>query len=293
MNQKIVREAQNNLRQRKVFAESEYQNQLSKLRNNEKFALLEKSMIKLQIENAKKAANGEMSDEVQLQKLQQQINNIKQQNSVPQKPNYFCQKCNDEGFKNGQMCTCLKQEISAVLLKNSGFSELESFETSTESTDNPLLYEKMQQWCNGNFKKNLIFIAGPTGVGKTHLIRCMANELIRKGYVVNIATAFEMNQDFRAFSRTSNEQLLDQYLSCEVLFIDDLGTEPIYKNVTVQFYYLIINERKMRKLPTIITSNLTLEDVMNRYEERIFSRICDRKTSITIFVDGEDKRLKK
>ena len=76
------------------------------------------------------------------------------------------------------------------------------------------------------------------------------------------------------------------------MFIDDLGTETLFKNSTLENIYLIINERKIRKLPTVITSNLALNDLGAFYGERIYSRIVDRETSITIYLDGEDKRLK-
>ena len=151
----------------------------------------------------------------------------------------------------------------------------------------------MKEWCNKKSDKNLIYIAGPTGVGKTHLIKCMANELIENGKVIKLVTAFNMNQDFKEFKKTMNEDLLNKYLSPEVLFVDDLGTEPKYKDITIEHLYLVINERKMKNLPTIITSNLDLKDLRDVYDERISSRIMDRNSSINIYIDGDDRRLKK
>ena len=151
----------------------------------------------------------------------------------------------------------------------------------------------MQKWCKSDFKKNLIYLAGATGVGKTYLMRCLANELISRGRLVKITTAYQMNRDFKEFSKTNNEELLKNYTDTEILFIDDLGTEPLFKDVTIENLYIVINERKMKKLPTIITSNLTLDNIRDRYDERIFSRIVDRETSITLLLDGEDKRIKK
>ena len=141
--------------------------------------------------------------------------------------------------------------------------------------------------------KKLIYIAGPIGAGKTHLIKCMANELIENGKIIKLVTAFNMNQDFIEFKKTMNEDLLNKYLSPEILFVDDLGTEPKYKDVTIEYLYLVINERKMKKLPTIITSNLDLADLRDRYDERINSRIIDRNSSINIYIGGDDRRLKK
>ena len=150
----------------------------------------------------------------------------------------------------------------------------------------------MKQWCQSDFKKNLIYIYGPTGVGKTHLMKAMANELIERGKVVRLVTAFKINQDFKSFSKSFDDEILNKYLQTEILFIDDLGTEPLYKNVTLEYFYLVINERKMKKLSTIITSNLDLYDIRERYDERIFSRIMDSQTSIALNLIGKDKRLK-
>ena len=116
---------------------------------------------------------------------------------------------------------------------------------------------------------------------------------IENGKMVKLVTAFAMNQDFKSFQKEHDEDLINRYIYPEVLFIDDLGTEPKYKDVTIEYLYLIINERKMKKLPTIITSNLSLADLRDYYDERIYSRIVDRNTSITLYLDGVDRRIKK
>ena len=151
----------------------------------------------------------------------------------------------------------------------------------------------MKKWCHSDFKKNIIFLSGEVGTGKTYLTRAMANELIEQGKIVKLVTAFQMSRDFKEYRSTYNEAILDKYLSCEFLFIDDLGTEVIYKNSTIEFLYQILNERQMRKLCTIITSNLDLAEIRDRYDERIFSRIANRETSITVNLKNEDLRLKK
>ena len=295
MKQDIVREALNNIHQKKRLAEENYSAKMQKVYEDEKYAELSKQHTKLMIENAKLESLGEKPDIAAEKKLKEQMATIeKKYNLENHTPAYSCKLCKDEGYKNGTQCKCLKQEISKVLLKESGFEKLEKFKDAVlTSGDLAPVYKKMQEWCNANSSKNLIYLAGPTGVGKTYLMRCMANEFIENGRVVKIVTAFNMSLDFRDFLKNHNEEILQNYLSCEILFIDDIGTEPIFKNATVEYFYLILNERKMRKLPTILTGNLTMEDIRNRYEERIYSRIADRQTSITLYLDGQDKRLKK
>lgn len=290
MKQAIIFKALAIVQARKRKAESEYSDKIRPLYKDEDFEELDKKYTRLVIENARKEANGEKVDKSEEEKLKAKLDTLKNTTE----PDYSCKICKDNGYTNGQMCKCLKKEISNVLLEGSGFEKLEKFEDAKKTSGSlEKIYELMQKWCNSDFKKNLIYLAGPTGVGKTYLMRAMANELIERGKVIKIATAFAMNQDFKEFSKRHNDDLLNKYLDCEVLFVDDLGTEPLYKNVTLEFLYLIINERKMRKLPTIITSNLDLCDISERYDERITSRIADRETSITLLLGGEDRRLKK
>ncbi len=217
-------------------------------------------------------------------------------------PDYYCKKCNDSGYVEGKYCSCLIKEINNILKKESGFDRLEEFDKTDfsifENADEmKKLYEKMKAWCHSKFDKNLIFIAGNTGVGKTHLIKCMANELINLNHVVLLTSSFAMHQDFvKSYSTRDLDEkssLLDRYLNSEVLFIDDLGTELRQPNITINYLYQVINERKMNRLPTIITSNLDLYELKDYYDERISSRIIDKASSICIFVKGKDLRLVK
>lgn len=289
MKQETVNLALQKIAERRRQAEQEFERKMKPLYENSAYVELEKAYTRAVIENSKNATYGGSVDLAKQNRLKSELDKMK--NGI--KKEFFCKKCNDEGFKDGEMCSCLKQEISKILLSESGFEKLERFEECEKISENQtLVNQKMKQWCNSDFKKDLIYLAGPTGVGKTHLLKCMANELIEKGKIIKIVTAFKMSLDFRNFTKTNAEEYLSKYLDCDVLFIDDLGTEPIFKNSTIENLYLIINERKMRKLPTVITSNLDLADIRERYDERIYSRIVDRQNSITIFMAGADLRLK-
>jgi DNA replication protein DnaC len=154
----------------------------------------------------------------------------------------------------------------------------------------------LQKWCNTKNNKINILLSGYTGTGKTFLIECIANELIKKNKLVLFSSSFNMNNTFLNYHISfdpNRDQIIKPYLESQVLIIDDLGTEPMIKNVTCEYLYLILNERLLNNLPTIITTNLDMNDILTHYGERIFSRLANKKISILIKLDNEDIRLKK
>ena len=216
-------------------------------------------------------------------------------------PTFSCKKCQDKGVVDGKYCDCLIDEVNKILKKESGFFNLESFDDANydlfENKDFiKKLYDLTKKWCHSDFDKNLVFLSGQTGVGKTHLIKCMANELINLHKVVLLTSSFAMHQDFiKSYSCRDPEEkqnIIEKYLDAEVLFIDDLGTELRQPNITVNYLYQVLNERKINKMPTIITSNLDIADINDYYDERIASRIADKSSSICLYINGEDLRLK-
>lgn len=298
MRKKILDKAKNIVRSRQFYAEKQAEeNKISAL-ENETFKSVYQKYISQIIENAKHGL-GETEETKALKKDYQNVLKNLKISSI--EPDYYCKKCDDSGFINGKYCDCLIEEINSILKEESGFLTLEDFDkTSFEVASNPefskALYEKMKKWCNSDFNKTLIFLSGQTGVGKTHLMKCMANELIKKHKLVTLTSSFAMHQDFlKSYSTKDLEEkqlLLDKYLSAEVLFIDDLGTELRQPNITINFLYQVLNERKLSGLPTVITSNLTIEDVLDYYDERIASRIADKETSVCVYIQGDDIRLK-
>ncbi len=298
MNNKILTQAKNILSNRRIQAERFSNERKQEYLKDSEFKNIYNCYVDSMILNAKTGKN--ITDVEKNKKL---IEDWLIKNNKPSfTPNYSCPTCQDNGYINGEMCKCLKREITKILTKESGFGELERFSSSDFSKfekpeEMKKLYSLMEEWCNqSSHKKTLIFLSGNTGVGKTHLTKCMANALIENGHLVNLTTAFNMNQElsktFSSFDATLFDQTLQKYLDCEYLFIDDLGTEIITK-LSIKTLYLVLNERKTRGLSTIITSNLTLKDIRDQYDERIASRIVDTQTSICIRLDGRDLRLKK
>ena len=122
-----------------------------------------------------------------------------------------------------------------------------------------------------------IAMFGGTGLGKTHLSSAVAGKVIEKGHDVYYASALSLFADFemRRFGNSSSVSAdgnIDRYFDCDLLIIDDLGTE-VTNQFTTSCLYDIINSRLNAKKPTIISTNLTQEEFRKRYWDRITSRV--------------------
>ena len=296
MRERILNEALSVINNRGNHAEIEARENKAKALADTSFKTLYNDYYGKMIANAKSGVLKDLSKEKSAYEKR-----LKELKIGSIEPNYFCKKCNDSGFIEGEKCICLKTELNKIILRDSGFNSLEKFEEAKfDKFQNgeymKKVYAKMKEWCHSKFEKTVIYLSGGTGVGKTHLSKCMANELISLGHLVTLTTAFKMNQDFlKSYSSRDLDEkqaLLEKYLSAEVLFIDDLGTELIQKGITVNFLYQVLNERKTNHLPTVITTNLDLKDLRDTYDERISSRIIDKQTSIVIQFNEKDLRLK-
>lgn len=297
MNRTLLKKAQTKIDVRRQFADERARANLLVALKQPDFKTLYIKQRELEIELARKEAYGESVDYNQITEIIHQQEHILKQiglNGTDVRPNYECKDCNDTGYIFGEPCSCLKKEINKELMQFSGFTHrLSTFE---ESTTNNQVCELMKKWCDTNSSKLNIVICGQTGTGKTFLTECIADRLMKNSKVVLFTTAFALNNNLLNYHTTFNEsrtQILDPYLTSEVLIIDDLGTEPMFKNVTQEYLYLLLNERQLNNLATIITTNLEPKDIQERYGERIFSRLANKKTSILLNLEGEDLRLKK
>ncbi|MCI8886633.1 MAG: ATP-binding protein [Hungatella sp.] len=227
---------------------------------------------------------------------------------------YHCPQCQDTGYVEGKKCHCFKKEEISLLYSQSNIQDIlakENFSTFTfDYYDNKEVIPQigmtvagyMRQvhgWCREyveGFKNkggNLIF-TGSTGVGKTFLTNCIAKELI-DGYQSVIYLS--ANDLFDIFSKNkfhygTEEEMRDMYqyiLDCDLLIIDDLGTELNNTFVSSQLFYCI-NERMIRKKGTIISTNLSIDMLRDTYSDRISSRIISQYTIIPLY--GGDIRLK-
>lgn len=226
-----------------------------------------------------------------------------------------CSKCGDAGFSGGEMCSCLRKYYARV--QNEELSRLldlgtQSFETfdfdyySTipdfELNISPRLHmERVYDTCRDyanefSEKSGNLLLYGDTGLGKTFLSASIARVVSDEGFSVVYDTASHLFSRFEAqkFRREEGDEAesdVERSLSCDLLIIDDLGTELSTAFVQSAFYE-IINTRMMRGKKTIISTNLAPEDLSRRYGAAIASRIEGEYQILPFF--GEDiRKLKK
>ena len=141
--------------------------------------------------------------------------------------------------------------------------------------------------------KNLLFV-GTTGLGKTHLSTSIAKEVIKKGYYVCYVTSQNMISDFSSLrfgmvGEEDEDSPTSKYYECDLLIIDDLGTE-LNTPFAVSVIYNVINTRISRNLPMIISTNLTASELRKNYAERITSRLFGNFEPLLF--EGKDNRMK-
>jgi len=225
-----------------------------------------------------------------------------------------CKKCSDTGVYEGAVCSCLEklynQELTRELgaLLRQGDESFERFNLSlypvrmSDGTEAREIMEIVYSSCRkfaDNFPKvgtNLL-LQGGTGLGKTYLSACIAREVSKKGFSVCYDTASSALEAFeiQKFSRDAEAAeaagvKVRRMLDCDLMILDDLGTELLTPGVTSALYTLI-NTRLVNSRPIIISTNLTTDDLKRRYSPQISSRIQGEFISLP-FV-GNDIRLMK
>lgn len=219
---------------------------------------------------------------------------------------YDCPACSDTGYlQNGKMCDCLRRALAKDGFERSGIAKLaekQNFDTFDLGYYVGASRENMEgilKICHGFVNKfdktkatNLLFM-GKTGLGKTHLSSSVAKELIERGYGVVYESAQNIISDFEKekFSRLSDDLPDTQkYLECDLLIIDDLGTEMLTQ-FTVSCLYNLINSRIVNEKSMIISTNVERSELLSRYSERITSRLFGE--FVICFFEGSDIRAAK
>lgn len=299
--------------QKKLKAEwiaSQNKAHLMKVKSWKKLDQLERELVfEYAKAKADKKPHADLADSLKLAREQKQkILKLAGLTEADLSPKYSCKACGDSGFVNGVMCGCYQKRRNEEIMKICGLDISKDVTFKNFSTDIcksqkhadtlSKLKDKLELWAEKypKVKKTNILISGTPGGGKTYLSQCLANEMISKGYSVCFVSAFDMNNMFLKYHTTfdsSKNSWLSPLLSADILFVDDLGTEPTMKNVTLNYLFLLLSERERFKKPIVVTTNLLPENILDKYGERIYSRLNNKLSSLVVYVEGDDLRLGK
>ena len=308
-NKEIKKYILNEINQLKIYNETLAESNFKMACSNATFKSAYEKLKTLELEKIKLDYKKEKTEETN-KKIKQQKNKVSKilktlnLDFKDLEPNYNCKKCCDTGVINNEYCTCFYKMYNEFIIKNLGININRNHTFSSANYkifDNPeetkKLYNKILDWCK-NIKtsnKKTIVLMGNTGVGKTYLTECICNELINKNIVVNYYTSFALNNLFYKYHTSFSESrvgLLDGVMNCDVLIIDDFGSEPKIK-ITEEYFYALFNERLNKNLATIVTTNLNPMQILDRYGERTFSRLNNKKSCALLKMNNKDLRLKK
>ena len=278
---------------RRIYAYE--QAELELLESNREFAASERELRALTLDKTL----GKKIDSAQLKAAAEKNKRLRSQlGLVPPSPR--CKHCNDTGRADGKLCECavalaVKSQTGELGIPLHTFSGIDYSVYGDKAEEYKKIFGNIQTICStypAN-KKRCIIIGGGTGNGKTYLAGCAAQKILERGMSAIALTAFAANNLFLKYHTTFDDNkssYLDPMLDCSLLIIDDLGTESILKNVTIEYLYQIINERNTKGKLTLITTNLFPDNLLARYGERIYSRLFDKSLSFTVYLTGKDIR---
>lgn len=317
--------------QKRLKAISDLENRKNNLySSNKRLEEIENELSNFAINTAKNILSSnnsnylaELNNEISL--LKKEKNEILKNLNIDDnffKPNFECNLCEDTGYikdgNNLNLCNCIKQKLFDIEYNKSNISNLKN--DTFENFDFNLYSDKINEdlyssnispkeniknikelalqfitnFDNPN-SKNLLF-TGNTGLGKTFLSNCIANEILKSGKTVLYQTSPVMLDtiiDYR-FNKLQNSNIYNNILDVDLLIIDDLGTECLNSMKFTELFN-VINTRLLNQnnhvTKTIISTNLNLKDLSMKYDERIFSRFVGYYNICRFF--GDDIRFKK
>ena len=283
---------------------------------------LDASIAEISVASARRLLDGDSSAltelKAELKNLRTRKKALMKELSLPEnyfEPVYECPDCKDTGYIDGKPCHCFKQQAIDLIYTQSNIKDIlarENFSTLSldyysDSNINPAtgltslaIAKAAVARCHefvGQFDTTFanLYFFGDTGIGKTFLSNCIAKELLDSGHSAIYFTAFQLFDILSkgVFEKDSDAIATHQNIfDCDLLVIDDLGTELINSFTSSQLF-LCVNERLIRQKSTIISTNLSVERIKESYSERTFSRILDSYTFINLFTEEDIRKQKR
>lgn len=228
-------------------------------------------------------------------------------------PEYQCPLCRDEGYiydPSKRMCECMAREYGERVMEALGLKDdAQTFDNFDESLfdateDDKGLSQRKAAIINRNVceryadaypgtDKRDILLMGKSGLGKTYLLRAMQHRLAERGQLPVYSSAYHFFEVARQAYIENNSDRIAELMDAPILLLDDLGTEPLMNNVTVAQLFNLLNERQTAGRHTVISTNLSMPELCERYTERVASRLTDASACHRLVFIGDDIRKRK
>ena len=222
---------------------------------------------------------------------------------------YRCDLCRDTGYVGegpSRFCECFEARLRIKLYEDGSMAgvqeqNFDTFDPNCIPEENgqrqSLLNirdacERFADHFSGMKTLNLV-LAGNSGLGKTFLLNCIYERAVSRGHSALRISAFRMFEAMRKqhFSAAADEQDFRQLIDVPLLLIDDLGSEPMMRNITVEYLFILLNERIAAKRHTVVATNMFRDEIKAHYGERVASRLLGNGHAATYKFEGKDLRL--
>lgn len=221
---------------------------------------------------------------------------------------YRCPICRDTAYVGeapSRFCECFEKYLrmkqfeddSMAGVREQNFDTFDANRIPEENGQRELLLnirDRCEQFAN-KFPEirvlNLV-LSGNSGLGKTFLLNCIYERVIQRGYSAVRVSAYRMFEAMRKqhLSNSTEERDFQQLVDAPLLLIDDLGSEPMMRNITVEYIFTLLNERIAAKRHTVVATNLFRDELKAHYGERVASRLLGSGHTVTYELKGEDLR---
>ena len=221
---------------------------------------------------------------------------------------YRCPVCRDTAYVGdapSRFCDCFENRLRIMQYENGTMSGTDEqcfarFDLSRfpEENGQRAQMESVRRFCEeyadaypeGRFAN--LLLTGSGGLGKTFLLNCIYERVASRGFAAIRVTAFRMFETMRRQHMGGDGEMdFEQLLNVPLLLIDDLGSEPMMRNITVEYLFTLLNERMAARRHTVIATNLSPMQLTETYGERVTSRLLDRSRCAALMLTGKDLRL--
>ena len=217
---------------------------------------------------------------------------------------YRCPICRDTGYVGdapARFCACFERRLAAGEQSGQAAQTFETFNAAFVPEESGqrarlleakgLLEDFADRYPRARWRN--IVLSGAGGLGKSFLLNCVYERVSSRGLPATRSTAYRVFDAMRKrhMGDDGGADAFAALLEVPLLLVDDLGTEPLMRNITVEYLFLLLNERMEAGLSTMVTTNLTPAQIQERYGERVCSRLFDRLSALTIKLEGKDLRL--